>query len=239
MKASHHPANENVFDLFSGLPLSQKPSRRIIRLAPELDHLEMLYSNEANPGKLFAVKILCWALCEDGEVFGMIPWLNKLLPCTSITDPLNGQWEGYYSPSCDDIFFEAPMHKIAELETAAEFYGYEEDSGSFIVQAIPDSIGTHAAFSIEQKNQLYLTGIVSWQLKGDGQVDAMIIDPDSSFDTPVLPDDTCLLSVNKNPGFRYFFQHHIANKIKASDPEALAAIAILIGDNDNNKDKPH
>jgi hypothetical protein len=30
--------------------------------------------------------------------------------------------------------------------------------------------------------------------------------------------------------FRYFFQHQIANKIKAQDPEALAAISMLVDD---------
>ena len=30
--------------------------------------------------------------------------------------------------------------------------------------------------------------------------------------------------------FRYFFQHQIANKLKDEDPEALAAISLLVDD---------
>ena len=45
--------------------------------------------------------------------------------------------------------------------------------------------------------------------------------------TPVLPGDDCLYAADKNNDFRYFFQHHIANKLKSQDPEALAAISLL------------
>jgi len=47
------------------------------------------------------------------------------------------------------------------------------------------------------------------------------------LNTPVLPGDGCLYPADKNEDFRYFFQHHIANKIKAQDPEAMAAISLL------------
>jgi hypothetical protein len=45
--------------------------------------------------------------------------------------------------------------------------------------------------------------------------------------TPVLPGDECLYAADKNKDFHYFFQHHIANKLKSNDPEALAAISLL------------
>ena len=67
---------DNVVDLFTGKPYSSRLNRRIIRLAPELDGLEMIYSNETHPNKLFSVKVLCWALRADGEVVGLVPWLR-------------------------------------------------------------------------------------------------------------------------------------------------------------------
>ena len=87
---------DNVVDLFTGKSYSSPHNRRIIRLAPELDGLEMIYSNESHPEKFFSIKVLCWALRADGEVVGLVPWLDDIMPCTEIRDPLNGQWEGYY-----------------------------------------------------------------------------------------------------------------------------------------------
>ena len=67
---------DNVYDLFSGQPVDSLVDEPIIRLAPELDGLEMLYSNNAHPGKLFAMKILAWGLCKNGDVCGLIPWMD-------------------------------------------------------------------------------------------------------------------------------------------------------------------
>ena len=70
--------------------------------------------------------------------------------------------------------------------------------------------------------------MVSWQLLSDGVVRGMLIDDDKVISTPVLPGDECLYSAKDEETFRYFFQHHIANKIKAKDPDALAAISMLV-----------
>ena len=128
---------DNVVDLFTGAPYSSPLNRRIIRLAPELDGLEMIYSNESNPTKLFSIKVLYWALRADGEVVGLVPWLDDIMPCTEIQDPLNGHWEGYYDPGIDEVFFEAPIHKVMELETAAEYYEFVCDTDLDVVQEIP------------------------------------------------------------------------------------------------------
>jgi hypothetical protein len=218
----------NVYDLFTGEPVSDAHSRHLIRLSPELDGLEMLYSNKLNPGKLFAMRILCWGLRRNGEVVGLIPWMEKIIPCSDISDPLDGCFEGYYDPGIDEIFFEAPIHKIVELETAAEYYEFESDKPDDVVQEIPDAIGTHAVFNAAESNSLMLAEIISWQLHNDGTLNGMVIDTKKCTQTPVLPGDDCLYSANKRANFRYFFQHHIANKIKAQDPEALAAIAMLV-----------
>ena len=69
MKTSSDGHNtENVIDLFTGRPYSSQFDTRFIRLAPELDGLEMLYSNEVSGDKYFSLKVLCWALRADGEV---------------------------------------------------------------------------------------------------------------------------------------------------------------------------
>lgn len=219
---------DNVVDLFTGESFSSPLNRRIIRLAPELDGLEMIYSNESHPSKFFSIKVLCWALRADGEVVGLVPWLDDIMPCTEIQDPLNGHWEGYYDPGIDEVFFEAPIHKVMELETAAEYYEFDCDTGRDVVQEIPDTIGTHAVLSSDGFKNIILKEVVSWRLHSDGALEGMLIDDDKVVSTPVLPGDESLYPAKTEESFRYFFQHHIANKIKAQDPEALAAISKLV-----------
>jgi len=219
---------DNVVDLFTGKAYLSPLNRRIIRLAPELDGLEMIYSNESHPEKLFSVKVLCWALRADGEVVGLVPWLDDIMPCTEIQDPLNGHWEGYYDSGIDEVFFEAPIHKVLELETAAEYYDFECDTERDVIQEIPDTIGTHAVLSTDGFKNIVLKEVVSWRLLNDGSIESMLINDDKVIDTPVLPGDESLYTAKSDAAFRYFFQHHIANKIKARDPEALAAISMLV-----------
>ena len=169
-------ASDNVIDLFSGKPLSSLEDARFIRLSPELDGLEMLYSNESSADKLFSLRILCWALCADGEVVGLVPWLDSVIPCPDIKDPLNGQFEGYYDPGIDEVFFEAPIHKVVELESAAEYYEYQCTDPAEIIQEIPDVIGTHAVMTSAATKTLTLQEIVSWRLHNDGCILGMIVD---------------------------------------------------------------
>ena len=61
-------ANDNVIDIFTRKPLSESHNNQLIRIAPELDGLEMLYSNCENQDKLFSVKVLAWGLRASGEV---------------------------------------------------------------------------------------------------------------------------------------------------------------------------
>ncbi|MDG1243669.1 MAG: hypothetical protein P8N66_03165, partial [Porticoccaceae bacterium] len=63
-------SNDNVIDIFTRKPLSDLSNNRIIRVAAELDGLEILYSNSENPDKLFSVKVLAWGLKVSGEVVG-------------------------------------------------------------------------------------------------------------------------------------------------------------------------
>ena len=229
MKTSDSGHNmDNVIDLFTGKPYTSLSDTRFIRLSPELDGLEMLYSNEASGEKFFSLKVLCWALRANGEVVGLVPWLDDIVACPEIEDPLNGTFEGYYDPGIDELFFEPPIHKVVELETAAEYYDYQCDSPKDIVQEIPDTIGTHAVLSHNGFKSLLLQEVVSWRLHHDGTIYGMIVDEEKVESTPVLPGDNCLYPVQAHTNFRYFFQHHIANKIKSEDPEAMAAISLLV-----------
>jgi hypothetical protein len=58
----------------------------------------------------------------------------------------------------------------------------------------------------------------------------MLADESKVKSTPVLPGDECLYPAQSRDSFRYFFQHQIANKLKDEDPEALAAISMLVED---------
>lgn len=229
MKTSDTSHNtENVVDLFTGKSLSELHDQRFIRLAPELDGLEMLYSNDTSDDRLFSLKVLCWGLQANGDVVGLVPWLNDIVACPDICDPLNGQWEGYYDPGIDEVFFDAPMHKVVELETAAEYYELQCEHDDDVVQELPDTIGTHAVLATEETNRLNLVEVISWRLLHDGSLYGMLTDMNKIVSTPVLPGDDCLYPAQKSAQFRYFFQHQIANKIKAEDPEALAAISLLV-----------
>lgn len=216
----------NVYNIFTGRLVGEKP--HVVRLAPEFEGLEMLYSNDTHPDKLYSLKIVAWALLDNDEVVGMVPWLGNIVPGPDINDPLNGRWEGYRDPRGGDIFYHAPLHKIAELEAAARFYGGRDPAPMEIIQEIPDSIGTHAVLTGNGFASFTLVEVLSWRLLGDGRVLAMLVDEKKITTTPVLPGDPCLFPAQEHPDFRYFFQHRIANKIKEQDPEALAAISMLI-----------
>ncbi len=222
--------DENVVDIFTGHKIKNPENNPIIRLAPELDGLEMLYSNDANKGKMFSMKILCWALRRNGEVEAMVPWLGKLASAEHLKDPLNGHWEGFYDSLRERLFYEAPVHKIVELEGAAGFFqdkthNFKDDE---VIQEIPDNIGTHAIMTDNAFQRITLSHITSWRLFADGQIKAMTADTDKINATPVLPGDESLYAVQDDPKFKYFFHHLIANKIKSGDSEAMAAFSHLL-----------
>mgnify|MGYP000082489591 CR=1 FL=1 len=218
----------NVVQLFDYQQKAYQ-DRRLLRVSAECDGLSMLYSNHhTNSDKLYSMKVLCWALQANGDVVGIVPWLNKASPCQDLDDPYYGKWQGYYDPKNDQLFFEPPEHKVLELQKAVQYFGEPDQSETTIHQEIPDTIGTHAMLSDTQNNGLILTDILSWRLYGDGHLDAMIIDEQLVDATPILVGDPCLYPVSANPDFRYFFQHHIANQIKAQDPDSMAAIELLL-----------
>lgn len=220
--------NNNVVDLFSKKTLSTLNKERIIRLSPEHDGICMLYSNcTSGPEILYAMKILCWGLRDNGEVVGMVPWLNKVMPCEELNYKQHGQYEGYYDIAAECIFSQAPIHKVLELETAADYFEFEQTVDIDIIQEIPETIGTHAMLNAEGREHIVLAEVLSWRLLNNGTIEGMLINEEKVSSTPVLPGDPCLYPTNANPHFCYYFQHHIANQIKAEDPETLAAISVL------------
>lgn len=230
MKTSSSSHNSNVIDLFTRKPYCPESEKRFIRICLELDGLEMLYTHGDDEDRLFGLKILAWGLRANGEVVGLVPWLNALTPCTEVNDPLHGQYEGYYDPGIDEIFHDAPMHKVIELETAAEYFEYTSEDPNEIIQELPDTLGTHAVFTDKINKTLILQEIISWRLLNNGSLLGMLVDPEKVNATPVLPGDTSLYSAQSKSQFCYYFQHHIANKIKSQDPEALAAMRLLVED---------
>ncbi|MDD7805021.1 MAG: hypothetical protein PUP46_05570 [Endozoicomonas sp. (ex Botrylloides leachii)] len=218
----------NVIDLFSRKPVNQSAKNQIIRLTPELDGMEMLYSNDSNSGKLYSMKVLCWALMSNGQVDALIPWLNKVVPAKELSDPLNGHWEGYYDSVHDQAFFEPPAHKVNELSEAAAYYTNSSANKDLIIQEITDTIGTHAVLTEDHFQTIVLVHITSWRLYNDGRIHAMIADEGKIDTTPVLIGDPCLIAAQEQKNFRYFFHHIIANKIKKGDPDAISAFTNLI-----------
>ena len=212
-------------DHFKKVPSASK----WVRLAAESDNPCILYSNQyVNNHKYYSMKILCWALAEDDSITAIVPWMNKVSSCLELDDDYYGQWQGYYNPSNQELFEEPPEHKVLELKSAAQYFGGLDDDPCSIIQEIPDNIGTHAMLNSKKLDHLILTDVLSWRLYGDGHMEAMIINEDLIEETPILPGSPCLYPATQNPDFRYFFQHHIANQIKSENPDALAAIALLL-----------
>lgn len=228
MKSNNIPdTKNNIIQLFTRKPWQDTHDTQIIRLAPELDGLEMLYCNDSDPSRIFNMKIVCWGLNAQGDVDAMVPWLGKLQCCRSLSDPLNGRCEGYLNKTHNNVFFEAPAHKVKELVASSRYFSNACDTNN-IVQEIPDNIGTHAIFSEDKFETMILKPVISWRLLNSGQIQAMIADHDKTTKTPVLPRDDCLCVAEEQKDFKYFFHRLIANKIKAGDEEVLAAFSGLL-----------
>lgn len=221
-----HGANHKIISIFTGRPIYQAHNP-IVRIAPELDGLEMLYSNASSPTKFYSLKICCWAIYANGAVQGMVPWLNKLMPCTEINDPLDGHWQGYRYPNHNEVFYHAPDYKVSELEAAAKHY-CPKGAKSIAEQEIPDVIGTHAALTHDGFQTLTLIEIHGWRLNTHGEIEGLFVERKGTQLSPILNGDSSLVCAQKHPDFKYFFQHHMANKIKNQDPDAMAAISLLI-----------
>lgn len=218
--------HQNIVDLGSYRSQKETAVDRIIRIAPELDGLETLYRNDANPDMAFNMSIVAWALKESGDVVGLVPWLDNIIECPSFTDPLNGEFAGYLDPSSGDVFYDPPIHKIAELESNYEFFA-DKHHPSGIIQELPETLGTHALLTADGFETIHLHEVISWQLTSDGQLWGMLSDYDQVEDFPVLKGDDSLYPAQSHPNFKYFFHFSLVSKIKHQDPDAISALALL------------
>lgn len=200
---------------------------RVIRLSPELDGLETLYSNDSSVGVCFNLKIVAWALKNSGVVVGLIPWLRDIIECPKFSDPLNGYWAGYRNPKTEDIFYEPPKHKVVELETAAEYFSGQEALSAEWIQEIPDSLGTHALFTPDDFHTIQLIEVVSWRLLKNGRILGMLPEYDKITDYPILLSEKNLYPAQDHPNFKCFFHFSLVERIKKHDPDAMNALSLL------------
>lgn len=222
--AFHSGHGNNVINLFSKKPVDDPADKQVVRIVPELDHLCMVYSHPHDPGSLFAMQLLAWGIQKNGQVVGIVPWLNRVISVEQADDPKGGQWQGYFDPDTETLFSEPPEHKVRELNAALEAYEFASHSAPFVMQEIPDITGTHALTLMPDDAMYQLSEIYSWALYSNGAIEAQLVDEDKVINTPVLPGDVCLFPFSKLGPHSYYFQYKVANQIKREEPEALQAI---------------
>lgn len=226
-----------------GIPLSPRPAqvidldtmrqrqlarRRLVRLSPELDGLEMLYHLASDPETLYGMPLLAWGLREDGEIVGLVPWMEALTSCQRLDDPEYGHFVGYRDPETEEIFHVAPEHKVFELEHAAAYFDYEDTAEPTLIQQLPDTLGTHALCMDADDEPWQLKQVFGWRLYSNGEVEALLVDESRVESTPVLAGDACLYPGHSRHRVVYFFQRLIANRIKQEDPATLEALALMV-----------
>ena len=223
-----------VIDLFSGQEHQNQHPPKVVRLAPELDGFEVLYSNEHGHPKtgqeLFSVKILFWALLDDGSFAGMIPWFDELIICADLNCPKKGFFQGYYDPGLDQTMPQVPEHKCIELITASDYFDFEVDETVFVVQELPDTCGSHAVFTADNFDSFSMSEVFSWRLYSDGCIQAQMINLERVARWPVLVGDDCLVACNEVPDFVNFFQYRVAINIKEQDADTMAVLDQLKSD---------
>ena len=208
----------------------QRAKKRLVRLSPELDGLEMLYHLASDPETLYGMSLLAWGMREDGEVVGLVPWMEALTPCHQLDDPEHGHFVGYRDPETDEIFQSAPDHKVFELEHAAAYFDYEETLESTLIQQLPDTQGTHALCMDGDEEPWQLKQVFGWRLYSNGDIEALLVDEQLVESTPVIAGDPCLYAGHSRHQVVYFFQRVIANRIKQEDPATLEALALMVSE---------
>ncbi|MAX33186.1 MULTISPECIES: hypothetical protein [Halomonadaceae] len=206
----------------------QRAKKRLVRLSPELDGLEMLYHLASDPETLYGMPLLAWGMREDGEVVGLVPWMEALTPCHQLDDPQFGHFIGYRDPETDEVFHSAPDHKVFELEHAAAYFDYEETLESTLIQQLPDTLGTHALCMDSEDEPWQLKQVFGWRLYNNGEIEALLVDEELVESTPVVAGDPCLYPGHSRHQVVYFFQRVIANRIKQEDTATLEALALMI-----------
>ncbi|MBR9771984.1 hypothetical protein C6W88_16005 [Halomonas litopenaei] len=233
-----------------GIPLSPRPARvidlesmrqrqlarrRLVRLAPELDGLEMVYRLDAHPDTLYGMPILAWGMRENGDIVGLVPWMESLTPCEQLDDPDHGHFVGYRDPETEELFDQPPEHKEMELAHAAAYFEYEDTRETTLIQSLPDHQGTHALCMDEEGAPWQLKQVFGWRLYSDGTIESLLADENLIETVPVLPGDACLYPGHSRHRVVYFFQRQIANRIRQEDPATLEALAMMVMPDDDEE----
>ncbi|TVP42689.1 MAG: hypothetical protein EA345_18150 [Halomonas sp.] len=227
MGASLSPRSAQVIDLES-VRQRQQAQKCLVRLAPELDGLEMVYQLAASPDTYYGMPILAWGLREDGNVVGLVPWMETLTACSDLSSEENGYFVGYRDPETEEVFDTPPDHKYNELVAAADYFDYEASGEVTLIQQIPDNLGTHALCMNHPNSPWHMKPVYGWRLYSDGSLDALLADEQKATMTPILLGDKCLYSARARHQTVYFFQRHIANRILEEDPATLDALAMMV-----------
>lgn len=222
------PRSAQVIDLDT-MRNRLRAKRHLVRLAPELDGLEMVYHLASDYDTLYGMPLLAWGLRDDGEVVGLVAWMEALTPCHDLDDPEHGHFVGYRDPETEEIFDTAPEHKVYELEHAAAYFDYEESGETTLLQQLPETLGTHALCLDENAATWQLKLVFGWRLYSNGKIEALLVDERRVESTPVVAGDDCLYSGHSRHQVVYFFQRAIANRIRQEDPATLEALACMVG----------
>ena len=206
----------------------QQARKCLVRLAPELDGLEMVYQLAASPDTYYGLPILAWGLREDGNVVGLVPWMESLAACHELDSHESGFFVGYRDPETDEIFELPPDHKYDELNAAASYFEYEASSEITLIQQLPDTLGTHALCMNHPNAPWHMKPVYGWRLYSDGSIEAMVADDQKATMTPILLGDKCLYDAHSRHQTVYLFQRHIANRILEEDPATLEALAMMV-----------
>ncbi|MEA3250348.1 MAG: hypothetical protein U9Q35_02020 [Pseudomonadota bacterium] len=225
------PRSAQVIDLET-MRNRLRAKRHLVRLAPELDGLEMVYHLASDLDTLYGMPLLAWGLRDDGEVVGLVPWMEALTPCHDLDDPEHGHFVGYRDPETEEIFYTAPEHKVYELEHAAAYFDYEESGETTLLQQLPETLGTHALCLDEEATTWQLKLVFGWRLYSNGTIEALLVDESRVESTPVVAGDDCLYPGHSRHQVVYFFQRAIANRIRQEDPATLEALACMVGHDD-------
>lgn len=194
-----------------------RPDPLPLRLAPELDDFQILYRNSRHHSKLYALDIVGWVLMSDGRVDALVPWMNRLQLARQIDDPLCGHWEGYYLPTTELILEEPPSFKVAELQSAADFFGLCEIDHHVCPQALPDTSGTWALLYDSAHHRLKLEPVARWILEENGELHGEL------FADQRTPD--AILDLSHHPEFRYFLHESAVQQLMEGGDEAFNALA--------------
>lgn len=212
----------------------QQARKCLVRLAPELDGLEMVYQLAASPDTYYGLPILAWGLREDGSVVGLVPWMESLAACHELDSHESGFFVGYRDPETDEIFELPPDHKYDELNAAASYFEYEASSEITLIQQLPDTLGTHALCMNHPNAPWHMKPVYGWRLYSNGSIEAMVADEQKATMTPILLGDKCLYDAHSRHQTVYFFQRHIANRILEEDPATLEALAMMVVPSSDN-----